>query len=141
MFLIIIHQRNLKLLSKSMFKSEPFFIIPPLTKITQIAIIYSKNDYNAHSHLWVGTVFSYIANLSNSIWFITKIYKINSWSVIYIIKCKLFLLNKCDSLWQFWSLFYLPPIINRGNFLSLFLSNHFWQIVGKLNGEEMSIGF
>ena len=38
----------------------------------------------------------------------------------YIIICRVFLVNRCDSLWQFQSLFYLFPLINRERFLSCF---------------------
>lgn len=127
-----------------MIKSKPQLIIlsSHLNNTNEI-IVYSKSNYSVHTHFWVGTeCFVITENLSNSTWLITKICKNKSWSVIlHIIKCKVFLLNKCDSLSWFQSTFYLSLIINRGNFLSLFLTNHSWQIVGKLHSEELSIGF
>lgn len=91
--------------------------------------------------LWDGMKFSFISNLSSSIRFISKIckYKVDLWYWI--------ILNAQYSYWpnvipyDNFRVSFICPYYQQGNILFLFLTNHFWQVIGMLSCEELSIRF
>lgn len=94
-----------------------------------------------HSHIWVGRVFFFLISQTCQIkWVITKICKNKGWSVkSYQIQNIL-----TEQMWFLLtiSVSFICSLSSTGKFFFfLFLTNHFWQIVGKLNSEELSVGF